>query len=110
MTWGCWPMKYPQRYMSATQRFQLLEWASQAGAWIIEDDYDSEYRYNIMPIGSLQWLDTRDRGIYIGTFSKVLFLSLRVGYVVIPPGISDITPDYCHFEQAFSDDGGIARR
>jgi len=73
--------------MSATRRFQLLEWASQAGAWIIEDDYDSEYRYDSMPIASLQGLDTRDRVIYTGTFSKVLFPSLRVGYIVIPPDL-----------------------
>jgi GntR family transcriptional regulator/MocR family aminotransferase len=73
--------------MSATRRFQLLEWATQAGAWIIEDDYDSEYRYDSMPIASLQGLDTRDRVIYTGTFSKVLFPSLRVGYIVIPPDL-----------------------
>ncbi|HKD82630.1 MAG TPA: PLP-dependent aminotransferase family protein [Candidatus Angelobacter sp.] len=73
--------------MSATRRFQLLEWANQAGAWIIEDDYDSEYRYDSMPIASLQGLDTRDRVIYTGTFSKVLFPSLRIGYIVIPPDL-----------------------
>jgi len=70
--------------MSATRRFQLLEWASQAGSWIIEDDYDSEYRYGSMPIASLQGLDTSARVIYTGTFSKVLFPSLRLGYIVMP--------------------------
>jgi GntR family transcriptional regulator/MocR family aminotransferase len=70
--------------MSATRRLQLLEWAQNAGAWIIEDDYDSEYRYESPPISSLQGLDTNSRVIYIGTFSKVLFPSLRLGYIVIP--------------------------
>ncbi|PYS49205.1 MAG: PLP-dependent aminotransferase family protein [Acidobacteria bacterium] len=75
--------------MSATRRFQLLEWAERAGSWIIEDDYDSEYRYESAPISSLQGLDTNSRVIYIGTFSKVLFPSLRLGYVVIPPDLVD---------------------
>jgi GntR family transcriptional regulator/MocR family aminotransferase len=70
--------------MSAARRIQLLEWAEQVGAWIIEDDYDSEYRYEGMPIASLQGLDHNSRVIYIGTFSKTLFPSLRVGYLVIP--------------------------
>jgi GntR family transcriptional regulator/MocR family aminotransferase len=75
--------------MSATRRFQLLEWAQKAGSWIIEDDYDSEYRYESPPISSLQGLDTNSRVIYIGTFSKVLFPSLRLGYIVIPPDLVD---------------------
>lgn len=70
--------------MSASRRFQLLEWAQATGAWILEDDYDSEYRYESMPIASLQGLDSHAHVIYIGTFSKVLFPSLRLGYVVIP--------------------------
>ena len=70
--------------MSASRRLQLLEWAQRSGAWIIEDDYDSEYRYDSKPIASLQGLDDSSRVIYIGTFSKVLFPSLRVGYIVIP--------------------------
>jgi GntR family transcriptional regulator/MocR family aminotransferase len=70
--------------MSASRRFQLLDWARSSGSWVIEDDYDSEYRYESLPIASLQGLDTSDRVIYIGTFSKVLFPSLRLGYVVIP--------------------------
>jgi GntR family transcriptional regulator/MocR family aminotransferase len=75
--------------MSASRRFQLLEWAQDTGSWIIEDDYDSEYRYTTSPIASLQGLDGNDRVIYIGTFSKVLFPSLRLGYVVIPPDLID---------------------
>lgn len=70
--------------LSAGRRIQLLNWASCAGAWILEDDYDSEYRFGAEPIASLQGLDTADRVIYLGTFSKILFPALRVGYLVIP--------------------------
>jgi GntR family transcriptional regulator / MocR family aminotransferase len=67
----------------------LLDWARSAGAWIIEDDYDSEYRYESKPVASLQGLDDASRVIYIGTFSKVLFPSLRIGYLVLPPDLVD---------------------
>ncbi len=70
--------------MSPARRLQLLEWAHATGAWLVEDDYDSEYRYESQPIASLQGLDRDARVIYIGTFSKVLFPALRVGYLVIP--------------------------
>ena len=70
--------------MSASRRLQLLDWAESNGSWIIEDDYDSEYRYEGMPVTSLQGLDRNSRVVYIGTFSKVLFPSLRLGYVVVP--------------------------
>lgn len=70
--------------MSATRRMLLLNWAARSGAWIIEDDYDSEYRFGSRPISSLQGLDTDERVIYIGTLSKVLFPALRLGYAVIP--------------------------
>lgn len=70
--------------MSASRRFQLLDWAENHGAWIMEDDYDSEYRYESMPVTSLQGLDRNSRVVYIGTFSKVLFPALRLGYIVIP--------------------------
>ncbi|MBV8629432.1 MAG: PLP-dependent aminotransferase family protein [Silvibacterium sp.] len=75
--------------MSASRRLQLLEWAQTNGSWIIEDDYDSEYRYESSPIPSLQGIDANARVIYIGTISKVLFPSLRLGYVVIPPKLID---------------------
>ncbi len=75
--------------MSAARRLQLLEWAHSSGAWIVEDDYDSEYRYESMPVASMQGLDTGSRVIYIGTFSKTLFPSLRLGYMVIPPSLVD---------------------
>ena len=70
--------------MSATRRMMLLSWAERRGAWIIEDDYDSEYRFGSRPIASLQGLDANARVIYVGTFSKVMFPALRLGYLVIP--------------------------
>ena len=75
--------------MSASRRMQLLDWAVHSASWIVEDDYDSEYRYESLPIASLQGLDTNSRVIYIGTFSKVIFPSLRIGYVVIPSDLID---------------------
>jgi GntR family transcriptional regulator / MocR family aminotransferase len=75
--------------LSAARRFQLLDWAQNMGSWIIEDDYDGEYRYESLPIASLQGLDANGRVIYIGTISKVLFPSLRLGYVVIPSDLVD---------------------
>src|ERR1700677_429750 len=75
--------------MSASRRMQLLNWAQVTGSWIIEDDYDSEYVFESMPIASLQGLDRNARVIYIGTFSKVLFPSLRLGYIVIPTDLVD---------------------
>jgi GntR family transcriptional regulator/MocR family aminotransferase len=75
--------------MTASRRLQLLDWARDTGAWIIEDDYDSEYRYDSMPIAALQGLDRDSRVIYVGTFSKALFPALRCGYMVIPPDLVD---------------------
>ena len=75
--------------MSASRRLRLLAWAQNSGSWIIEDDYDSEYRYESMPIASLQGMDASARVIYIGTFSKVLFPSLRLGYLVLPADLVD---------------------
>jgi GntR family transcriptional regulator/MocR family aminotransferase len=83
--------------MSAARRLELLEWAHAVGAWIIEDDYDSEYRYDSMPIASLQGLDRHSRVIYIGTLTKVLFPSLRLGYIVIP---RDLVERFLAFRQA----------
>ena len=70
--------------MSASRRLQLLDWARRSGSWILEDDYDSEYRYEGPPIASLQGLDRDARVVYVGSFSKVLFPDLRIGYAVIP--------------------------
>ncbi len=70
--------------MSLSRRMSLLDWARQAGAWILEDDYDSEYRFSGRPLEALQGLDHDGRVLYIGTFSKVLFPALRLGYLVAP--------------------------
>jgi GntR family transcriptional regulator/MocR family aminotransferase len=94
--------------MSATRRLHLLNWAQREGAWIVEDDYDSEFRFDARPIASLQGLDVNERVIYVGTFSKVLFPSLRIGYMVIPRDLvplfeavrfaTDIFPPYLYQE------------
>ena len=70
--------------MSLSRRMILLDWARQAEAWILEDDYDSEYRFSGRPLEALQGLDHDGRVLYIGTFSKVLFPALRLGYLVAP--------------------------
>lgn len=73
--------------LSLPRRLELLTWAQQNQALIIEDDYDSEYRYGDRPIPALQGLDRSDSVLYIGSFSKVLFPSLRIGYLVLPPSL-----------------------
>ena len=70
--------------MSVSRRLELLEYSKKKNAWIIEDDYDSEFRYSGSPLPSLQGMDEWKRVIYIGTFSKVLFPGLRLGYMVLP--------------------------
>jgi GntR family transcriptional regulator/MocR family aminotransferase len=73
--------------MTAARRLALLDWAFRRGAWVLEDDYDSEYRYVSRPLGALQGMDAHERVVYIGTFSKVLFPAVRVGYLVVPPSL-----------------------
>ncbi|MGQ0640206.1 MAG: MocR-like pyridoxine biosynthesis transcription factor PdxR [Gemmatimonadaceae bacterium] len=75
--------------LTAARRLALLEWAREADAWIIEDDYDSEYRYSSAPLPSLRTLDVDGRVVYVGTFSKTLFPALRMGYVIVPPHLVD---------------------
>lgn len=70
--------------LSLTRRRQLLEWAASAQAWIIEDDYDSEFRYHGKPLPPLKSLDAPQRVIYAGTFSKSLFPALRTAWLVVP--------------------------
>ncbi len=75
--------------MTFARRLDLLEWARTADAWIVEDDYDSEFRFAGQPIPPLQSLDASGRVIYLGSFSKVLFPALRLGYIVAPPTLVD---------------------
>ena len=75
--------------MSASRRVKLLNWAAEASAWIFEDDYDSEFRFDSRPIASLQGVDESARVIYFGTLSKVMFPGLRIGYVVVPKDLVD---------------------
>lgn len=75
--------------MSLSRRLALLEWARRSGAVIFEDDYDSEYRYAGRPVPALQGLDRHDLVIFAGSFSKVMFSALRLGYVVIPEDLMD---------------------
>lgn len=70
--------------MSAERRVELLSWAARARAWIIEDEYDAEYRYSGKPIASLHSLDRSGSVIYVGTFTKMLFNALRIGFIVVP--------------------------
>ncbi len=76
--------------MSLRRRLSLLEWARRSRAMIFEDDYDSEYRYSGRPIPALQGLDKSSAVIFAGSFSLVMFPSLRLGYVVVPPDMVDI--------------------
>ncbi len=82
-----------------SNRYKLLNWAKENDSFIIEDDYDTELNYINRPIPSLQGLDTQNRVIYIGTFSKSLCASLRVGYMVLPNSLMDI---YYKFENKHS--------
>ncbi|SAK52568.1 GntR family transcriptional regulator [Caballeronia arationis] len=74
--------------MSLARRRMLLEYARQHRCWIIEDDYDSEFRYGSRPLASLQGLDTAGQVIYVGSFGKTLFPGLRIGYIVVPEALA----------------------
>jgi GntR family transcriptional regulator/MocR family aminotransferase len=76
--------------MPLERRMALLNWAAQNGAFIIEDDYDSEYRFEGRPVPALQSLDRNSNVIFIGSFNKLLFPSLRIGYLVLPPSFIDL--------------------
>ncbi|MBQ9179819.1 MAG: PLP-dependent aminotransferase family protein [Firmicutes bacterium] len=76
--------------MPIRRRYELLEWARENDSYIIEDDYDSELRYIGKPIPALQGLDTKDRVIYLGSFSSTLFSAIKISYMVMPAALSDI--------------------
>jgi GntR family transcriptional regulator/MocR family aminotransferase len=76
--------------MSLARRLSLLEWARERDAFVIEDDYNSEYRYAGRPLASLQGLDRDGRVIYVGTFSKTIFPALRLGYLVVPADLAEV--------------------
>lgn len=73
--------------MSMERRWELLDWAERNGAWILEDDYDSEFRYSGTPLPALRAIDRGNRVIYIGTFSKTLFPALRLGFAIVPEAL-----------------------
>lgn len=73
--------------LSLDRRLQAIEWARQQRAWIIEDDYDSEFHYEGRPTACVQGLDAHNRTLYIGTFTKSLFAGLRIGYLLLPPSL-----------------------
>ena len=75
--------------MSLARRRSLLQIAARERAWIIEDDYDSELRYSGRPLASLQGLDVEQRVVYVGTFSKVLYPGIKIGYMVVPAALAD---------------------
>jgi GntR family transcriptional regulator/MocR family aminotransferase len=75
--------------LSLSRRLELLEWARAAPAWIVEDDYDSEFRFSGRPLEALHGLDSAERVVYVGTFSKTLLPALRLGYLVAPPAVCD---------------------
>lgn len=85
--------------MSATRRMQLLEWASTNNAWIIEDDFDGEFRYSGYPLPSLKSLDQYDRVIYAGSFSKTIFPALKMGYIVVPQNLVEVCQQKAHIYQ-----------
>ena len=107
--------------MSLGRRMELLKWAASAGAFIIEDDYDSEYRFEGRPIPALMSLDQGSNVIMVGSFSKLLFPALRIGYIVAPSALADSVAAFrhktdfraVHLEQAvltdFIDGGHLSR-
>ena len=75
--------------LSLDRRLALIDWAARAGSWVVEDDYDSEFRYLGRPLAALQAIDRHERVVYVGTFSKAMFPSLRLGYLIAPRDLVD---------------------
>ena len=86
--------------MTLTRRIELLQATARHGSWILEDDYDGEFRYGARPIPALRSLDGGERVIYVGTFSKSMFPSLRLGYIVCPRGLRDDLVAAKHLDDA----------
>ncbi|MGO7338416.1 aminotransferase class I/II-fold pyridoxal phosphate-dependent enzyme, partial [Rhizobium leguminosarum] len=84
------------------RRLALMDWAAKSKCWIIEDDYDGEYRYVSRPLPALKSLDRNGRVLYSGTFSKVLFPGLRLAYLFVP---EDLVERFEHISQTLA--GGI---
>jgi GntR family transcriptional regulator / MocR family aminotransferase len=76
--------------LSLPRRLELLEWAQKQDAWIIEDDYDGEFRHDTRPLAALKSLDRDGRVVFVGSFSKVMFPALRLGYLVVPPALREV--------------------
>jgi GntR family transcriptional regulator/MocR family aminotransferase len=89
--------------LSLHRRLALLAWATGSGGWILEDDYDGEFHYRGRPLPALKSLDRDDVVIYAGTFSKVLFPALRLGYLVVPQRLLGL------FQNAAASFGGVGR-
>ena len=83
--------------LSLPRRLALLEWANRQKSWIIEDDYDSEFRYHGRPLPALKSLDSEQRVLYVGTFSKVLLPGLRLAYLVVPPSQVSTFQESAHY-------------
>ena len=75
--------------MTLNRRLELLKWAAKSGSWVFEDDYDTEFHAGDRPLPALRSLDLADRVLYVGSFSKTLFPSLRLGYIVCPSALRD---------------------
>jgi len=89
--------------MSTSRRIELLEWASNNDSWIIEDDYDGEFRYSGYPLPSLKSLDQYDKVIYSGSFSKTIFPSLKLGYIVVPQCLVEVCKEKAFvYQRGFS--------
>lgn len=94
---------YPMGHtLPLDRRLEVLHWAIQSQSWVIEDDYDSEFMANGRPIGALQGMDTHNRVIYTGTFSRTLFPGLRIGYLVLP---KSLVPLFIRYRRVL--DGGV---
>jgi GntR family transcriptional regulator/MocR family aminotransferase len=98
--------------LSLPRRLALLSWASDAGAWVVEDDYDGEFHYAARPLPALKSLDRDDVVLYAGSFSKVLFPALRLGYLVVPARLVERFAQACqafHAGTASLEQGVVAR-